>query len=85
MVAKNLGNNEQRSLEEDRHVSPAASDIQAFREKFGLTQPEAAALVHVTTRAWQWWESGHRVMPTGLWELVLIKADLHPVYARRMK
>lgn len=53
-------------------------NLRALREKFGWTQAEAACLVHVTTRAWQWWESGERQMPEGLFELLLIKADLHP-------
>ena len=46
----------------------------------GMTQSEAARMVHVTLRAWQWWESGHREMPIGLWELFLIKIDQHPNY-----
>ena len=39
--------------------------------------------VSVTTRAWQWWESGKRIMPGGLWELFLIKSDIHPDYTKR--
>lgn len=52
--------------------------IYEMRMKIGWTQSEAAALVRVTLRAWQWWESGDRKMPIGLWELFLIKAGKHP-------
>ena len=60
------------------HSPPKVLEIVNLREKYGWTQTEAAALVHVTLRAWQWWESGKRRMPIGLWELILIKAGLHP-------
>ncbi len=60
--------------------SPTPQDLQKIRERYGWTQSEAAALVHVTPRAWQWWEAGQRAMPIGLWELLLIKAGLHPSY-----
>jgi putative transcriptional regulator len=46
----------------------------------GYTQSEAADMVYVTLRAWQWWEAGKREMPIGLWELFLIKIDQHPKY-----
>lgn len=44
------------------------------------TQKEAAALVHVSLRAWQLWEAGQRKMPTASWELCVIKCGLHPLY-----
>jgi hypothetical protein len=60
---------------------PTPDQIYYWRKiKFGLTQTEAADKVHVTLRAWQWWESGKREMPVGLWELFLIKIDQHPNY-----
>ncbi len=62
-------------------TSPIPSEIYRWRkEKIGLTQSEAASMVHVTLRAWQWWESGKREMPIGLWELFLIKIGQHPNY-----
>jgi len=64
------------------NTSPNNLEIIILRDKFGWTQAEAAALVHVTLRAWQWWESGKRRMPIGLWELILIKAGLHPNFKR---
>jgi len=61
--------------------SPTPAQIVYWRKgKMGMTQSEAARMVHVTLRAWQWWESGHREMPIGLWELFLIKIDQHPNY-----
>lgn len=62
------------------YKSPSPSEIKDLRNFFGLTQSEAAFLVHVQLRAWQWWESGNRNMPVGLWELFLIKTDHHPKF-----
>jgi hypothetical protein len=60
---------------------PIPVNIYMIRKlKMGYSQTEAAKMVHVTLRAWQWWESGKRDMPLGLWELFLIKSDLHPKF-----
>lgn len=48
-------------------------NIRRRREAVGLTQAEAAALVYVTPRAWQRWESGDRAIPLATWELFLAK------------
>lgn len=53
--------------------SPTPSEILAARKAAGLTQTQAAKLVGVTLRAWQYWEAGERTMPTSAWELFLIK------------
>jgi len=55
--------------------SPAGPDIAAARAKAGLTQPQAAALVHSTARRWREWESGDYRMHPGLWELFLIRTQ----------
>ena len=50
--------------------------IRARRLAAGLTQTEAAALVHGTLKTWQSWESTSgeaRTMPLGKWELFVIK------------
>lgn len=55
---------------------PRPADVLAARNAAGLTQPAAAAVVHSTARAWAAWESqtkNKRQMPTGLFELFLIK------------
>ena len=59
---------------------PTPKNLRDARLALGYTQKEAAAMVHVTIRAWQLWEAGHRRMPPGLWELCVIKVGLHPTY-----
>lgn len=66
-----------------RRVNPAANptpdEIRAARSRAGLTQREAAALVHATVSAWEEWEQGRRRMHPGLFELLLIKTGVnHP-------
>ncbi|RBH90728.1 XRE family transcriptional regulator [Xanthomonas oryzae pv. oryzae] len=39
----------------------------------GLTQTEAAALVHSNIRSWQKWELGERRMHPAFWELFRLK------------
>lgn len=57
-------------------VSPA--DIAAAREAAGLTQEQAAVLVHVKRRTWQDWELGIATIPGAAWELFCIKTGLTP-------
>jgi DNA-binding XRE family transcriptional regulator len=59
---------------------PKAVEIKHLRIFYGFTQREAAHAVHVTSRTWQWWESGDRKMPVGLWELFVIKTGFHPEF-----
>ena len=54
--------------------NPAPADILAARQAAGLTQSQAAALVHGSLRAWQQWEAGDRRMHPGLWELFRLKS-----------
>lgn len=58
--------------------TPTPAEVRAGREAAGLTQTEAARLVHSTLRAWQAWEAAEgdsaRRMHPGLWELFRIKA-----------
>lgn len=61
-------------------ASPDPHRLKIVRKALGYTQKEAAAMAHVSLRAWQLWESGGRKMPPGLWELCVIKAGLHPFY-----
>lgn len=53
--------------------SPSPVEIRTARERAGLTQTEASALVHTTLRAWQHWEAGDRAMHPAFWELFGIK------------
>ena len=62
--------------------NPPSAEVRAAREAAGLTQAEAAALVHASTRNWQQWEQAEganvRRMHPGLWELFRIKTASCP-------
>lgn len=58
--------------------NPKPVEIRAARESAGLSQTEAADLVHTTCRTWQQWEAaegttGNRRMHPAFWELFRIK------------
>lgn len=55
--------------------TPLPDDIKRMRRQAGLTQTEAAALVYVDVRAWQYWEAGERNMPRAIWELFTLKTE----------
>lgn len=58
---------------------PTAEMIRAARVAAGLTQAEAAAVVHRPSyRTWQDWERGRARMPLDAWELFLLKTGQHP-------
>lgn len=50
-------------------TSPASKEIRDLRQSAGLTQSQAAAIVHASLRSWQEWEAGDSAMHPGLWEL----------------
>lgn len=58
-------------------ANPSPDAIRAAREAAGLTQEQAAALVHASKRNWQQWEAEEgtntRRMHPGLWELFRLK------------
>lgn len=54
-------------------MNPQPSEILEARHRAGLTQSEAAALIHSTLRTWQDWEAGIARMHPGLWELFRLK------------
>ena len=54
--------------------SPSPLQIRAARKVAGITQAQAAEVVHSHSyRTWQDWERGETAMPVGLWELFLLK------------
>ena len=59
--------------------NPTPAEILAAREAAGLTQAQAAELVHASARNWQQWEQTEganvRRMHPGLWELFQAKAQ----------
>lgn len=58
--------------------APAQVDVREARLNAGLTQSEAAHLIHVTARSWTHYEGGTRAMPFAAWELFLLKTSQHP-------
>lgn len=59
-------------------ISPTPSQIRESRQTAGLTQAEAAAMVHAKSyRTWQAWEYGVNPMPAAKWALwqMLIKSS----------
>lgn len=54
-------------------ANPTPAEISAAREFVGLTQQEAAELLHISLRAWQRYEAGERRMHPALWELFRLK------------
>lgn len=53
---------------------PSPVQIKDARKTAGLTQAQAAAVVHAGGyRTWQDWERGETPMQTGLWELFMLK------------
>lgn len=59
--------------------NPTPAEVRAAREAAGLTQTQAAALVHASARNWQQWEqtegSNARRMHPGLFELFRLKTE----------
>ncbi len=59
-------------------MNPSPEKVAQARAAAGLTQRQAATLVHGTEAAWRSWESGLRRMHPGLWELFQIKTGTSP-------
>ena len=54
--------------------TPTPEQIKRLRKLSGLTQQQAALLVHAhDSAAWRKWESGTYSIPLATWELFLIK------------
>ena len=52
---------------------PTPKQIKQARLDSGLTQTQAAELIHAGLRTWQQWEKGDREMSLANWELFTIK------------
>ncbi|MBP8813410.1 MAG: helix-turn-helix transcriptional regulator [Laribacter sp.] len=52
---------------------PTSEEIRDARKAVGLTQAQAAELVHASLNGWHQWEKGLRPMGLAHWELFLIK------------
>ena len=53
--------------------SPTPEQIKNARLLCGLTQTQAAQMIHVDMTTWQRYEYGNRKIPPASWELFLIK------------
>lgn len=62
--------------EKEVYYIPSHEEIRSAREAAGLTQTQAAELVHSKLRTWQQWEAGDNRMHPGLWELFMIKTGM---------
>jgi DNA (cytosine-5)-methyltransferase 1 len=61
----------------DGSMKPTKEQIKEARTFSGLSQSDAAKLIHSTLRTWQDWEAGKATMHAGLWELFCIKSGQH--------
>lgn len=68
-----MTNHPNRSKKNPGPRSPKPNEIVAARERVGLTQSEAAKVIHSTLRAWQRWEGAERDMHPAFFELFQIK------------
>jgi hypothetical protein len=57
-----------------RYKAPTPTAIRKARLALGMTQSQAAALIHRKLRAWQNYELGARPIDQGGWELWQLKA-----------
>lgn len=59
--------------------TPTPDELKRLRGERG--QREMAELAGAASyRTWQNWELGKREMPAGVYELMLLKLDVHPVW-----
>ena len=68
-----MPNHPNRSRRGNSAANPTQEQIREARTEAGLTQTQAAALIHCTLRGWQDWEHGKRRMHPAFWELFLAK------------
>ena len=59
-------------------IAPTAAQISTAREQAGLSQQQAAELVHVDIRSWRRWELAERTVNLAVWEFFLLRSHQHP-------
>lgn len=65
-------------------ASPTKEDVQKWRKGAGLTQDEAAGLVHLGAGTrWSEYETGARKIDIARWELFLVKIGIHPQFCEQ--
>ena len=65
-------------------MNPTPAEIKAQREKAGLSQSKAAALVYMTKSGWQKCEYGDRAMREGTWMLFLFRTRYPSIWNNLM-
>lgn len=80
MITATMGNHPNRGRADKPGRTPSPAEIRQAREEAGLTQAQAAELIHATLRTWQNWEMPadtieHRRMHAGLFELFQAKLE----------
>lgn len=61
--------------------TPTASQVMTARQAAGLTQAQAAEMVHLGSHVrWSEYERGLVIMDSARWELFLIKVGRHELY-----
>lgn len=68
-----MSNHPNRGRKDAPGANPTKEEIAAAREKAGMTQTEAAAVIFCSLNAWQQWEAGDRRMHPAFWELWKLK------------
>ncbi len=66
-------------------LKPEPAAIRGARLIAQLTQLEAARTVRASLRGWQQWEAGDRTMPSGLFELFMLKTGQWPLESEDKK
>lgn len=59
--------------QERNEISPTPEQLKTLRESHGLTELQAAYIVHVSVGTWKQWEAGDFEMPQKLYELFCTK------------
>lgn len=57
-------------------MTPTSQEIRDARALLGITQDQAAQMLHVARRTYQDWESGKAGCPGAAWELMQIKVAI---------
>lgn len=61
---------------------PLPAEIRKARRSTGLSQTEAAHLLHTSCRVWQQWEGGERKMHPAFYDLFLRRSIEYPYVDR---
>lgn len=72
-LAPAMNNHPNRSRAKSLASNPNPDEIIGMRINAGITQQQAAAIVHAGLRTWQQWEAGDRSMHPAYRELFLLK------------